>query len=646
MLLSCLQSFSQSSANQFRVWRLIGFNGEVKVRGTYRDFELYRNNSSLTSQQDYYFNGLLHLNTKSYILHPNFMLLSLSGTFNPVTRKDKYIGIPDYSENYRTQGFDATALMLSKKQVNITGNATVSNTIQNVESLTHVETNNKQYGVGLTYRNNVFPISLALSKQNIDQLDLNTGKKFNFQQKLFQASGSGSISKYDSHYISYLHTNNNGSDNVSIFNSQPFGTVNNVDQIELNDEIVFDSLKRYSFTSSIMQTIERGSVYYSRLYARENLMLRLPKQLTFNANYNLGASELDSNKVSYQGIQTSLSHKLYESLVSKIFYEHNETRQATYDDDRNKYGMELNYTKKIPTGKLSLGYSYFREYQKVKSPPTLFRVFRESKLLDDFQITTLNNSNVDLSTVVVRDVTGAIIYHITLDYLLIQTGSYVEIVRVPGGMIANNTTVYIDYDCTRPGAYGYFMDNYTFNADLLLFGSKLNLYYRTGSQNYTIQQTADNLALNYFNRYNLGVRLDFYFVKGGVEYEYYYSTILPHKSVIYFIEFQQTYKKFSFNLNANMQTIRMTSEQTNRQDIDISTKLAYYIFKRTKLDLDYMYRNIQGRGINLELTTARLELTTELHRLLLSLGAEFYQNKESDSRLRFKGVYVQLTRNF
>jgi hypothetical protein len=59
-----------------------------------------------------------------------------------------------------------------------------------------------------------------------------------------------------------------------------------------------------------------------------------------------------------------------------------------------------------------------------------------------------------------------------------------------------------------------------------------------------------------------------------------------------------------------------------------------------------MYRSIKGRGVDLELTTARLEVTTELHRLLLSLGGEFYQNTESDSRLRFKGVYIQLTRNF
>lgn len=647
MFFFCACSLSaQQPGSMFRAWKLLSYTGEVRLRGTYRDFTTNRDNAGLSSQQDYYFNGLLHLNTKSFILHPNFMLLDVSGTFNPVTRKDKYIGIPDYNENYFSQGFEVTSLLLPKKRLNFTGTAVVNTSIQNIENINRIQTDNRQLGVSMNFRSRVFPLAVGYSRQRVHQEIIGSDNPFTFNQDMFQASTGLSLTKHDNHYLSYLHTHNTGSNNISLFNAQPFGTVNNVDQIELNDEITFDSLGNYAFTSSVQNTNERSTLHYRRLYARENLVLKFPKKITFNTNYNLGIMQLDSNHVNYQGIEFSLAHQLFESLFSKLIYDINKSEQSAYDDDRYRYGCDLRYTKKIPTGKLTLTYSYFREYQNVTTQPTLRTVAREEHALIDGQIVLLTNANIQASTITVRDVSGVLIYQLNIDYVLIQSGPYVEIARVPGGLISNGASVYVDYTCELPGDFSFFTNTQNYGVDLQLFGNKLNLYYRGGKQDYDISRSSNNLALNYFNRYNIGFKVDLYIIKWGIEYEDYSSSILPHQTMMYFLSFQQTFKRFSFNVDANLQAMKMTAEQSNRQDADVSCKVAYNLFKKTRLDLDYMYRKIEGRGVDLELTTGKFEITSELHRLYISAGTEFFINKEGESSLKFKGLYIQLTRNF
>ncbi len=641
-----MKGYSQETRSPFMIWRLLSISGEARVRGSYREFEYARDNSNSITQKNYYANGMLHVNTNSFIIHPNFMLLNVSGTYNPITRKNKYIGIPDYSENYYSEGIDASTVLFSQKRINLKGNVIINNSIQNIENITRIQTKNKQLGAGISYRSNILPITVIYSKQNVEQKVLGSDSQFDFEQKLLQASTGGSFSPYDRLYFSYLHTENKGSDNTSQFPLQPNGSVNIIDEFELNNEIAFDSLKNYTFYSTIINSAERGTVSFKRLYARENLTLKLPKKLLFAANYNLGVSELDSNKMKYQGIQVSLSHQLYQSLFSKIVYEHNQTSQSNYEDERNKYGFDLRYVKLIPKGKLTLLYSYYREYQKVLTAPTTVGRYREEYKIIDTEIILFKSQNVELPSVVVRDITGMIVYQLNIDYTLIEHGTYLEIIRVPGGLIANGSTVYIDYRALQPGKYDFYMNNYSFSADVLLYDNKLNIYYRSDSQNYNIQNKSENLALNYYNRYIIGTRLDFNYAKGGVEYESYYSTILPYRAIRYSLEFQKMVKRVTFTLNGNLQYVQMAGEIDRRKDFDVSSKIAYSIFSNVKLNFDYMYRSIKGRGIDLEMTTSKLEITTELHRLFISMGAEFYRNKEVNSKLQFKGVYVQLTRNF
>ena len=101
-LLIAIKCISQEDASPFRPWQLISLSGQVRARGTYRESET--NYSS--KETEAYLNGVLQLRTLSYFVHPDFMLVNLSGTYNPETTRNNYIGVPDVFPEEKFQSYD------------------------------------------------------------------------------------------------------------------------------------------------------------------------------------------------------------------------------------------------------------------------------------------------------------------------------------------------------------------------------------------------------------------------------------------------------------------------------------------------------------------------------------------------------------
>jgi len=59
-----------------------------------------------------------------------------------------------------------------------------------------------------------------------------------------------------------------------------------------------------------------------------------------------------------------------------------------------------------------------------------------------------------------------------------------------------------------------------------------------------------------------------------------------------------------------------------------------------------MYRNQAGRGIDLDLITSKLELTSVVYKIYFTLGLEVYNRNYLGEIINFKGVYVQILRKF
>ena len=247
----------------------------------------------------------------------------------------------------------------------------------------------------------------------------------------------------------------------------------------------------------------------------------------------------------------------------------------------------------------------------------------------------------------VTDVSGAIIYQLNFDYTLIERGVYVEIQRIPGGLIPNSGTIHIDYMFTQPGSLSYGANNHHVSASVLLFKKLLEFYYQYNVQDYPKVFQGDLLTLNYYNQHIYGFRLDVGLARVGVEADLYNSNIIPYRMRRYYMDVNWNYRsKLLLTLNGNIRDYRMIADEVDQWYANLSGKVAYRIRPRMRVSLESGYLNQRGANIDLDLLTARAEFSSQFNKLQLRLGLEMYRRLYLNSEFAFNGAYIQLIRRF
>ena len=631
----------------FQLWQLTNFSGQFRARGTYRDLAT-GTTDALTHQGDGFLDGFFQFRSRSFFLHPNFCELSLNGVINPQTSNNYYVGVP-YTEKTTTQGLDGSAIFFKKKGINLVMTGNVNNSFSNIENLTQVRSNTKSYGAVLNSTATYFPFNIGYTRSLSDQITLGTtpdqARDIYTDIGVLQATSSKSFTSHDNTSLSFVQTQTISSQsgpelpsalqlNYLIYNSS------------LNNSLFFDQEKKYILTSSVSNTDESGSLIYRQLFGQENLSFKLPYKMTWTNYYNWSIVQQDTMKMYTQGFQSYFNKQFFESLNAQIGYDHRSVVEQGYNETRNRYSVDFRYSKKIPKGKLAITYGLSKDFQQVSTPTSEISIVREQYTLSDNDITLLKRQDIEMSSIVVRDQTGALIYQPNLDYFLIQKGSYIEIVRIPGGLIPNLSNVYIDYKALQPGLYHYEGTGNNASVDLILWNGLLNPYYRYNRQDYSNATPTANLVLNYLTRQLAGVRMNYKDYKAGVEYEDYQSSIIPYRSMKYFIGYQKLFRKMFFSGYFNLQEIQMAQEAIHRQDADAAVKVGYKVRSNMKLDFEYQLKNIRAQSMDLNSQVLKLDLTTYFQMLYVSLGANIYSSYSDSYVTDYKGVYILLTRNF
>lgn len=278
--------------------------------------------------------------------------------------------------------------------------------------------------------------------------------------------------------------------------------------------------------------------------------------------------------------------------------------------------------------------------------PVDLPVINEPVRLTDGEITLLERPFVDVATVMVKDVTGSIIFEEGFDYLLLANGDYTEIQRMPGGQIPNGSTVYVDYTAVQTGSYKYDAHSNSFYAGITVLNRLLEVYYRGRFMHYKNVEKSDLLTLNYLRGNTFGGKIGYWDAELGVEYEDHNSTITPYKLMRYFLNIQKRVGKFILSANGNIRKYNMVDEEIIRKYSDISGKAAYQINPKTKIDLMLGYRHQRGPGIDLDLVTASSEFRTSWRKLILSVVLDMYLRDYLGEINNYYGGHVQITRTF
>ena len=96
---------SQSYNYKPQAWKLMSYNGSIGLNGQYN-----QSSSGIDlNSNNYTFGGSVFLSTQSYVWHPNFLTLIVSGGYGP--QKGEFISsqIPDYFSNLSTLQYNINA---------------------------------------------------------------------------------------------------------------------------------------------------------------------------------------------------------------------------------------------------------------------------------------------------------------------------------------------------------------------------------------------------------------------------------------------------------------------------------------------------------------------------------------------------------
>lgn len=642
MWLSVTALMGQGYQFKWGEWKHESLTGTIGLEGLFRSQETILKSNLSESPKVSLFNAKFALNSKSYIWHPNFWKLNMNVEYTPSARRDNYIVIPDQSESQTAERFYLQSTFFIKKPLTFNFHTNLFHNFTNRDLLTNTESYKKDFGVSLAYRNGFLPFTLAWRTENWDQNELQTGRTYITKRQNLISEVEQTFTGSDRNKITYTYDDFNreypSNSNVRNF----------VNSLNFSSQWYFGKKREHSLSSLFLLHDQKGDNVFTQIQVTENYQAKLPYNLKLVSGFNFTNYEQPGFTTKQTRASSRLQHQLFESLTSNIFYEYTKRSQIEYDETINLGSFGFQYTKSIPAeGRLTLSYEFRRYDNDRAGDQSELRIVNEEHNLTDGTTELLENPRIDIASIVVSNANKTIIYQENLDYLLIRRGEFIEIQRLPGGQIANGDPVSVDYIAMRSNTSAYVSINNAFAVNLSFINNLFEVYYRSFSQDYSDIKGEDPDVLKSIAQDVYGTRIRYHFVTAGIEQDNYASNIIPYKSMRYYLQLNgQVAPKLNLMLTGSQRRLDLTSAKEIQKFSDVSSRLSYDLWYRTRILLETGYRFQNGRGIDLNLRTMRTGFVTQYRKLNISVGYELFRRDFSGERVNYNGGYVRLERNF
>jgi hypothetical protein len=643
VLFATWSGFAQDNNYEPSFWKLLSINGDVGLLGTYRASNA-KTIRIKNSTENTFLSGLLNLDAQSYLWHPNFLVLDVGATYNPGVGNNNFILQPDYAINNVSKQVRIKTTLFRKKNLNYHTFLNYTNSYSSIEKISENFNNSFVYGGTVNYRNNIAPIQLKYTNFNREQDQKTYNRFFKNKGSELNIQTTTSFGSLDSHEAIFSQRNYKNTLLGVYENSINTTTFN------LRDRVYFDKNKDKYITSYLNNMNITGTKQHKIFNLTENLYYTLPLNFIVLGKYDYNDIYRNNQNKNTQIAGGSIKHKLYESLNSNVSYEYFKAKQSAYIEKSNNFRYGVAYTKKIPLkGRFNLSYNFSqikieREGNTIEIP-----FFNEAYILSDTDITLIQYPDIIEESIVVKDITGGLIYQENIDYILIQQGIYFEIQRLPGGLISNNEQVYIDFIGKNSGSYNYTLLSNRFQSNISLFNDLVNFYYKYMNRDYENVSVTNTDILGNINQNVIGITFRYKAFEFGAEKDNYKSNIVPYKLNSYFANVTgRLNTKMSYTFNAIIKDYDMIAEEGRSQlFVSASGNLSYNFNYKTRLNVTAGYRKQEGEGIDLDLFTTRAELTTSFNQLILKLSADIYKrNYLLTEDYNYNAINLRITRRF
>ena len=635
------QIFAQGIKYENVFWRLLSYSGAIGLQADYRQLQTIFNGGFEEQRTGRILTGRISLDTKSYIWHPNLMIIDLNLDYYPGIQKDQFIVAPDRSEVRSLEKIYGRVTLFNERPVSLTAYYNYNHNYINRELTTDVDYYRKLYGTSLILRNDFLPARLEYTNDRWRQFELQTNREFTNKSSKIRAEVNKSFSSRDRGKLIYAYK-----DFIRTYawNSEVH---NKISSLNFSENIYFNERRTNSLLANIWVYNQAGTQAFDRLQAIGRLNYDLLWNLKFRANYNYFEYSnplIGTIQSTYDG---QLQHQLFESLTSTFSYQYADIRHTDYLRLRKTLELGFKYKKMIPTGHLRLFYNYRNRKEDWENRDYYLRVVDEEHKMNDDEIILLDYPYVNIESVVVTDALNSIIYEENVDYVLIKRDIYVEIQRIPGGRIAPGSMVYVDYIAEQKLDSKYTGITEGYGAGITLFGRLIEMYYRKNDLNYDNVRLAEYKILKVFNQQVFGVKFSFWRILLGYEHDDFKSNIVPYRSNRYYFSLNgYATSKLSYALSLRWRDQYLTQENELQNYAHGSIRFSYRINRMNRLNLDGIYRKQRGRTLDLDLLNLRVEFATIYRKIEFTLGGEVFRRDYIGQIQNYGAIFARLERLF
>lgn len=236
-----------------------------------------------------------------------------------------------------------------------------------------------------------------------------------------------------------------------------------------------------SFVSGMDSTSDTGTetVDNNRYVLSESLFLQHRPNLRGNYELRMEQRELDDFTTDSVLASATLQHQLYENLETTINVEGRQDDTSDGEIDVIDSDLGFRYTRKLPIGMLNItnGYNYRLEDSDIDA--VISQVIDEPVVTQGTQLLFLDKLAIDVTSIVVTDITAVIIYVEGIDYVVTQVGSSVAIQPTLFGGIADGQTLLVSYSFAAQAPFKLGRKGLRFGVSVQLWNA-LRLFYNYG----------------------------------------------------------------------------------------------------------------------------------------------------------------------
>lgn len=589
----------------------------------------------------------IQLSADAYIIHPNFIELSLTGglLLDDDNLKSDAIGLTEHTTSLDTN-YDFRAFILGKSAVPVTLYSRRTQT--NIDRLfgPTLDSTVTEHGAIVQFVNERAPTTIQYFHRDQEQTQAGGGLDLSVLQDSFSLHSNILLAERQTLSIDYgldsiqQSGQNRGSEDFIRHDATALHVVN------------FGDAYRNSLRSRLRWYEQTGTSDYSRISLDESLRLRHSDTLSTRYDINYQTQSRSGSNQDFLSGNFNVRHQLFESLTTSA-----NIGASTLDSDgftSNEYygDVTFDYVKRVPYGQFTASASVSENVNENAARGTPLRIFDESRTFTDPSPIILSRQNILPGSITVTDLTGLIFYDEGLDYTIQVFADRVELRRVIIGGILDGQTVLIDYTIGPEPANSISTTGlglsvrYDINEGFL---EGLGVYMRYYQRDSSIDSPQPTLFI-LDNTKDLILGADyttgpFWF---RTEYENYDSTISPFTATRFDARYVRNLgRRSSFSLNGNYQMIDYPSQNNHVDLILINASYSQQLTNQLRVNAQVIWRdemndlNGDTQGFEQRVTLNWRYRQTELY--LSGRNSTF--NTSSEDRLA-QSVEVGLRRSF